>query len=68
MTVLLTFQLDIVSQTMGTNSTFLASGRPVPHRGTALLSRINYNNGDEVHKSSTSSSNASPMLMKGNQL
>lgn len=67
MTVLLTFQLDIVSQTMGTNSTFLASRRPVPRRGTVLLSRINYNNGGEVHKS-TSSSNASRMLMKGNQL
>lgn len=38
----------------------------MPQRGKVLLNRINYNNGGEVHKYFTTS-NASVMLMEGNQ-
>lgn len=68
MIMLLTLQLNILSQCLAGDSTFLATGLLVPHRGAAWLNRTNCNNGDEVHKSFTTSSNASAMLMEGNQL
>lgn len=67
MIILLTLQLNILSQSFARDSTFLASSFLMPQRGAALLSRINYNNGDEGHKSFTTSK-GSAVLVAGNQL
>lgn len=63
MIMLLILKLDILSQSLARDSAFL-----MPQRSAALLHRINYNNRGEVHKSFTISSNASAILMEGNQL
>lgn len=68
MIMLLTLQLDIFSQSLISDLTVLSSSFLMPQRGVALLNRNNYNNGGEVHKSFTTSSNASAILMEENQL
>lgn len=66
--MLLILQLDILSQSLARESTFLASSLLKPHGGAALWNRFNYNNGDEEYKPFTTSFNVGALLMEGNEL